>query len=85
MAAVATRTSVEFPEVVAIALDTDYKPPLAGIRVGATGDVAVVNHAGDTVVFKSCAVGEILRGTFQQVKTTGTTVASPTANLNGYR
>ena len=83
MAAVATRVDIHGPLAVAVVLDTDYKPMLRGIYCGATGNIAVVNHSGDTVTFTNVPAGSTIRGQFQQVKTTGTTVASPTTNLVG--
>lgn len=83
MATVAAVTAVTPPRAVAVALDTNYTPPLRGIRCGATGDVAVKTVGDATIVFTNVQVGETLRGQFQQVLTSGTTVASPTANLIG--
>jgi len=53
------------------------------IRVGGTGgNVAVVNHLGDTVTITGCPAGEWLRGQFQKINTTNTTVAA--ADLTYY-
>jgi hypothetical protein len=58
---------------------------LRGIRVGTTagGSVAVMNHRGDTVTFTNVVQGETIRGQFQQVLSSDTTVDSPTTDLVG--
>lgn len=85
MATVAARSAEAMPLIVAIAVDTDYSPMLIGVRNGATtaGDISVVNHRGDTVVVKNVQPGETIRGQFQRVNNTGTTVGTPATYLTG--
>lgn len=84
MAKTPPATALTNPKAVPIVLNTIYTPPLRGIRVGvSSGNVAVKNIDGDTVVFTNVTLGEILKGQIQQVLTSGTTVDSPTTNLVG--
>ncbi|WP_157654028.1 spike base protein, RCAP_Rcc01079 family [Burkholderia ubonensis] len=46
---------------------------------GGAGDVAAVNPAGDTVVFKGCYAGEILPIRAIQIKAAGTTATAQVA------
>jgi hypothetical protein len=86
MAAVAASTVFRNPnELVVIAVDTDYVPPLMGIRSGATGTLVVVDGAGNTRTILGVLAGETIRCTIQRVVNSGTTIASPTTNLLGLR
>lgn len=81
MAAVRVRTDIHSPLAVALVLDTDYKPMLRGFYCAAYGDVAVVNHNGDTITFRNVVPGSNIPGQFQQIKSSGTTVPLPTTNI----
>lgn len=50
-----------------------YSPPLSGVYVGGTGDVAVVFPSGASVVFKAVPVGTTLPISPSIVKATLTT------------
>lgn len=85
MAAVRHPTGTHVPEFVTIALDTDFIPPLRGIRCAAAGDVEVVSTAGETIVIASVLAGETIRGGIQMIVSANTTVDSPTTNIVGLR
>lgn len=68
-------------DLVAVTLDTDFKYASKALWVGASGDVAVVTKSGQTITIPGVAAGTILPIRVMQVKTTGTTVTSPTTNI----
>ena len=56
----------------AVVLDQTYDPPKRGLYVGVSGDVSVVDVAGNTVVLKDLAAGVFHPVMFRKVNTVGT-------------
>ena len=73
------------PSFVTIALDSEFKPPLCGLWVGAAGNVAIIDTGGNTRTIVGIPAGTTIKGGIQQVLTAGTTVAAPTTNIIGLR
>ncbi|HXF55640.1 MAG TPA: hypothetical protein VNK52_16120 [Hyphomicrobiaceae bacterium] len=52
---------------------TEYTPPLEGLMVGGTGNVAITDMAGNVVTLTAPAVGVVHRIRARKIMQTGTT------------
>lgn len=71
--------------IVPIVMDTEFDPPLCGIRSSAAGDLVVKDGSNTSRTIVAVLAGETIKAVIREVVTSGTSIASPTTNLIGFR